>query len=206
MTPSAFLTKGTAIHNRFTLKHGDAPIGITAHLSTNEHVSDNSSAHPEKSEKAGSLKTKDSIQSISIILADDDRDDRDLFREAVESDLLNIRLEFAEDGKSLSDMLLEENRIPDILFLDLNMPYKSGMECLVEIRKTERLINLPVIIYSTSSSHKDIENAFQNGANLYIRKPSSFQELQRLISNVLLLDWDFYQPHTSRQHFLFHPK
>ncbi len=160
----------------------------------------------EVSEKSGLLNLNKQIQSISVILADDDADDRDLFKEAIESKSLNANLEFAEDGKHLIEILSNSNPLPHIIFLDLNMPHKSGFECLLEIRQTDRLKHIPVVIYSTSSSIKDIEETFEKGANLYVKKPSSFQDLENITSRVLQLDWNKYKPHASRQQFVFSSK
>lgn len=150
--------------------------------------------------------TKGTLHSVTILLADDDSDDRELFKEAMEDRMPNLNLEFAIDGKNLMDKLHHTNHLPDVLFLDLNMPYKSGFECLAEIRKTERLKDIPVIIYSTSSSQKDIDETFQKGANLYVKKPSYYKELQDMVSCVLKLDWNICKPNASRHQFFFNTK
>jgi CheY-like chemotaxis protein len=142
-------------------------------------------------------------QVITIVLADDDEDDRDLFKEAIETIVMNINIEFAHDGKCLMEILSSEKVLPDLIFLDLNMPHLTGTECLDEIRKDERLKNIPVVIYSTSSSNKDIEETFEKGANLYVTKPSSFTELAIITRKVLSLDWNNHKPHASRNQFLF---
>ena len=152
------------------------------------------------------MKKDESLQSFNIILADDDNDDRDFFKDALESSLFKVSLEFAEDGRFLTEILHRMKQLPDLIFLDLNMPHKSGGECLVEIRKTERLKNIPVIIYSTSSSLKDIDESYLNGANLYVKKPSTFNELKEIITHVLKLDWNIYKPHSARQQFLYTSK
>ncbi len=169
-------------------------------------MSDSNYQNSEMKDKPVVLNLDKKIQTLSLILADDDPDDRDLFKEAIESKSLNTKLEFAEDGKCLIDILSNGNPLPDIIFLDLNMPHKSGFECLIEIRQTERLKNIPVVIYSTSSSIKDIEETFEKGANLYIKKPSSFQDLESITSRVLKLDWNKYKPHVSLQQFVFSSK
>jgi CheY-like chemotaxis protein len=142
--------------------------------------------------------------SFRMILADDDADDRDFFAEAMAEVADKIRLDYAEDGVDLLNLLNDEDRLlPHLIFLDLNMPNKSGRECLDAIRENERLKNIPVIIYSTSSSSKDIDETFKKGANLYVRKPSSFTELVSIAQQVLLLDWNKFKPHGSRNNFVF---
>lgn len=131
-------------------------------------------------------------QKINIFLADDDADDRTLFEEAINSFSTNHNFRFFYNGKDLLDYLGNpENELPDILFLDLNMPYFSGTECLIEIRKNERMRHLPIAIYSTSSSEKDQEDTFVNGANVYIKKPDSFEKLQKVLREVVAVNWQF---------------
>lgn len=121
-----------------------------------------------------------------IIVVDDDEDDRDLFAEALES--LNLKTELVQfkNGQELLDYLQEvDASIATLVFLDLNMPIISGMEVLKQLRKTFKVNEIFVTIYSTSSSKKDVENAYCYGANGYLRKPSSFQQLCDLINKAI---------------------
>ncbi len=145
--------------------------------------------------------------SLYIILADDDEDDRELFSEVIDETGLNVKLDYAEDGKELLKMLNSASReLPHMIFLDLNMPNKGGKECLDAIRASEYLKNIPVIIYSTSSSHNDIEETFEKGANLYVRKPTSYKELLNMARMVLSLNWENYKPRASKTNFVFSHK
>lgn len=145
--------------------------------------------------------------TMRIMLADDDIDDRELFTEAINDLSLNFSLELVEDGHALIQSLLkEEKQLPHIIFLDLNMPNRNGKECLDIIRKNERLKNIIVVIYSTSSSQKDIDETYEGGANLYVRKSSSFSGLLQTTRKVLYLNWDQYKPKSSRSNFLYSPK
>jgi len=143
------------------------------------------------------------INRALIILADDDADDRDLFSEAMEECCINVTVETAKDGIELVKLLKNTNRTPDLIFLDLNMPNKNGKECLIEIRKSQALKHLPVIIYSTSSSQRDIEFTFEKGANLFISKPSSYKELVQIAKKVLALDWKKFQPKSNKDQYVF---
>lgn len=148
-----------------------------------------------------------SNKPVIVFLADDDPDDRSMFEEVIHEVDPAIQLTCAEDGKVLLNILLHEHAtLPDLLFLDLNMPNKNGKECLEEIRKSERLKHIPIVIYSTSSSPKDIEDTFERGANLYVIKPSSFQELQLIAKSILTLDWNNYKPYACKNNFVFLPK
>ena len=141
---------------------------------------------------------------LNIALADDDADDQLIFREAIELVDIKTKLSFFDNGQELMDYLKLPNiSLPDIIFLDLNMPIKNGMQCLKEIRKQPELKNLSVAIYSTSSSEKDIEETFVNGANIYINKPVNFKALQNVLEKVLQLQWQYHTSNLNRDTFLF---
>lgn len=141
---------------------------------------------------------------LRILLADDDEDDRAFFSEAISELKMNNQLKLFEDGKDLMEHLLDpESSLPHILFLDLNMPYKNGLDCLKEIRANERFKEVSVAIYSTSSSEKDIEDTFIEGANIYIKKPNDFSELKRVIKEVLQLNWQFHTSGLNKETFFF---
>lgn len=126
--------------------------------------------------------------SLNIILADDDQDDVFLFKSAIDELALTIKLATVYDGDKLMKRLSQKNvALPDAIFLDLNMPLKSGHECLTEIKESEELNHLPVIIFSTSFQEKVVNELYEEGAHYYIQKPSSFQALQDLIKKALIL-------------------
>ena len=140
---------------------------------------------------------------MNIVLADDDADDRFLFDEAISELDIKTKLSLFNDGKALMDYLLLPNTVlPEIVFLDLNMPIKNGMQCLKEIRANNNLKELCVVIYSTSSSEEDIENTFINGANVYINKPNSFTALKKAIDKVLKINWQYHTSALNRDNFL----
>ena len=104
--------------------------------------------HQHQKEKRVIISSKQSITPIHVILADDDEDDRDLFTEAMREINIKVQLETLKDGNSLLDRLLAaDKKLPDLLFLDLNMPDKNGRECLDIIRNTERLKDINLISY-----------------------------------------------------------
>ena len=188
-TPQTFSFPGNRVYD---------PTWIFSHGGT-EHP-------PENNEKAAYGTSPQAGKQLNIVMADDDEDDRELFKEALEKTGRDIHLQFAEDGKRLIDLLSGRATPPDLIFLDLNMPHKSGLECLTEIRNSALLKHVPVVIYSTSSSMKDVNDTYDHGANLYIRKPNSFSELQQISARVLQLNWNKYTPWNSRSHYLFSSK
>lgn len=123
----------------------------------------------------------------NILLCDDDDDDRFLFQDAMLEVNPHANVHVANNCKQLMTSLQNAD-VPDILFLDLNMPVKDGRECLREIRQDMNFHLLPIVIYSTSITPADIDDTFAKGANLYIQKASSFSSLKQAISKVLALD------------------
>src|SRR5690242_19258303 len=102
---------------------------------------------------------KQEKKSTHILFSDDDTDDALLFTQAADLMTSSILLSFAEDGEQLMRYLSKE-MLPDMIFLDLNMPVKNGLECLREIRSDKKLDWLPIIVYTTSANPKDIDACF----------------------------------------------
>ena len=127
------------------------------------------------------------LQKLNILLADDDADDRYFFSKALKILPIQSSLATVEDGAKLMQYLSDNStQLPDALFLDLNMPCKNGAECLTEIKDTETLKHLPVIIYSTSL-HDDIADVlYKNGAHYYIRK-GSLADLEKSLLEILTM-------------------
>jgi len=141
---------------------------------------------------------------LNIVLADDDEDDRMLFSEAIEEISIRTKLSLFNHGQELMDYLnLPNVLLPSLIFLDLNMPVKNGLQCLKEIRENARLKDLCVAIYSTSSSEKDIEETFLNGANIYVNKPDNFCKLREVVEKVLQLNWQYHTSNLNKDTFLF---
>lgn len=134
------------------------------------------------------MKTKENIR---ILLTDDDEDEREFFGQAMKDLDLTHPVEFCKNGVELLDRLYDTSiAIPDIIFLDLNMPLLSGSETLEKIREDDRFKNIPVIaIYSTSANMTGVNDTFGLGANVYIVKPISFMDLKKIIVKVIETDW-----------------
>lgn len=139
---------------------------------------------------------------MQIILCDDDVDDRMFFADALKELKMQNVLTVFETGLQLMDYLHHpETTLPHILFLDINMPCKSGLECLQEIREHARFKDLVIAIYSTSANEEDIEETFANGANIYIKKPSDFNKLKKTIHHILNLNWQFHTAGLNKETF-----
>lgn len=118
-----------------------------------------------------------------IVVADDDRDDLDFFRDALKDNCPDIKVTVAEDGSKLL-LMLNKITLPDIIVLDLNMPCISGKDCLKAIRKDDKYKKVPIVVYSTSSNTRDVEECLNYGANHYVTKPSSIQAISTLVKKL----------------------
>ncbi len=127
------------------------------------------------------------VPTPTILLADDDPEDRDLMRLAiVRANLAPDRLRTVEDGNDLLDYLRRDGKYADdpasspapvLLILDLRMPKRDGFSALAEIRRDPALRKLPVIVMTTSSNHEDVQRSYDLGANSFISKPASLPSL-----------------------------
>ena len=140
---------------------------------------------------------------IHVLLADDDEDDRMIFKDALEEIKLKIKVTMVTDGIELMDYLeQDEIELPSIVFLDLNMPRKGGIECLQEIRSDKKLKDLTIAIYSTSASEADIEDTFIKGANIYIIKPNEYPQLVKILQEVITINLQYHNSNLNRENFV----
>ena len=122
---------------------------------------------------------------ITILIADDDADDRMMASEALEESRLANDLRFVEDGEELLDYLYHRGRFagaddsprPGLILLDLNMPRKDGREALREIKSDPQLRSIPIVVLTTSKAEEDIYRTYDLGVNSFITKPVSFDGL-----------------------------
>ena len=113
-------------------------------------------------------------EHLRILLADDDLDDCFLFKEALGEFCLPVSFTIVNDGEQLMRLFEKKEALPHVVFLDMNMPRKNGFECLEEIKRTEKLKSIPVILFSTSFDQDIVNMLYQKGAQYYIQKPREF--------------------------------
>lgn len=126
---------------------------------------------------------------LTVLVADDDADDRLLIADAFLESRLRVELRFVCDGEELMDYLWRRGRhadaqadpFPDLILLDLNMPRKDGREALAEIKRAPELQHVPVVILTTSSADEDVARSYALGGNSYVTKPVSFTALVELV-------------------------
>jgi CheY-like chemotaxis protein len=129
---------------------------------------------------------------VSILMAEDDPDDRLLTKEALEESRLANKLYFVEDGEELMEYLCHQGRYtdneaaprPGVILLDLNMPRKDGREALKEIKENSNLRRIPVIVLTTSKAEEDILRSYDLGVSGYITKPVNLEQLVEVIQMI----------------------
>ena len=142
------------------------------------------------------------ITPLYLLLADDDTDDCIFFKDALEELFVSAKLITVNDGVQLMQLLSKNEVLPDVLYLDLNMPRKNGFDCLAEIKKDEKLKELPVIIFSTSFD-KEVASLLQKGGALYyIQKPAAFSNLKTVIQKSLELIVENNKQYPVKENFV----
>ena len=124
-----------------------------------------------------------------ILLIDDDEDDQFMFKEVIESINPTLQCETATNGKIALDKLKVSASLPDIIFLDLNMPVMNGFDFLIQIKKENALSKIPVCIFTTSNIHRDKELTKEFGAQFFLTKPNDFQVLRKKLQQILSADF-----------------
>lgn len=123
-------------------------------------------------------------RKVPILVADDDPEDRQLIKEALqESHLLN-EVHFVCDGEELMSRLEQISELPGLILLDLNMPKKDGREALKEIKNNPRLKQIPVVVLTTSKAEEDIYRTYNLGVNSFITKPVTFTSLVQVMRDL----------------------
>lgn len=118
---------------------------------------------------------------IKLLLIDDDEDDRDFFKMAVEEVAYPVHCELAPSAQHALDILAQKQFLPDFIFLDLNMPGIDGRACLKELKRNPHTEPIPVVVFSTSCEQHDVEETKQMGAMFFMTKPSGIDQLVRNI-------------------------
>lgn len=142
-------------------------------------------------------------EPFHILLADDDEGDRLLFKVAFSELKIKTVVSTVNNGIQLMEWLnTSDAPLPYILFLDLNMPQKNGLECLKEIKKNKKFDDVLIAIYSTSDNENDIEETFYHGANVYITKPNDFTNLKQVLEKAVTTASQYREPGMIKENFL----
>lgn len=138
--------------------------------------------------------------SKDILLAEDDLEDVEIFEMALQELNISYTLRHAANGEVLFTLLKE--KLPYILFLDINMPCKDGIACIIAIRKNRKYDQLPVIMYTSHQSKTVIDECFRNGANLYLGKTNTIRELTEKLKKIFAVDWENYLHYPPQDQFV----
>ena len=130
----------------------------------------------------------ENISPLNVLFVDDDSDESYLFNEALEHAGLSVILTNASNGNHFAEILSSEE-LPDLVFLDVNMPYKDGVETLVEIRKLKKYDQLPIVMYSTTKVADTINACYNAGANLFVVKPEDIDGMVKVVNKICTIDW-----------------
>ncbi|HEX8462333.1 MAG TPA: response regulator [Segetibacter sp.] len=137
---------------------------------------------------------------MHILMADDDKDDFYILQEAAEKAGSQFKISYAANWMDLWRSVLKA--LPDLIFLDLNMPVKDGFECLELLRKESKYDSVPIIIYSTSVSKSDIDKAYKHGANYFVVKPNSLDEIAGVLKKLYSLGKEALTIMPAREEFV----
>lgn len=135
---------------------------------------------------------EDQRRAITILMADDDPDDRLLARDAFDEARLSNDLRFVEDGEELLAYLRREGKYaapessprPGLILLDLNMPRKDGREALRELKADPALRTIPVVVLTTSHAEEDVLRSYELGVNSFVSKPMTFASMVELVRSL----------------------
>ncbi|RYE16207.1 MAG: response regulator [Sphingobacteriales bacterium] len=127
------------------------------------------------------------MEGVFILIAEDDADDRFLLQAAFEENGFEDKLHFVENGVEVLEYLYllekdDKTPLPKFILLDLNMPKKDGREVLKELKQHPKLKKIPVVIFSTTNNEQEMHRCYESGANSYITKPNSFENLLKTVA------------------------
>ncbi len=141
--------------------------------------------------------------ALNIMLALNRQKDRRFFMEALKDTKVRTTLDILDDGVQVMKYLYSPgNRLPQIIFLDMEIPVKGAIDYLVEIRTDKRFSDLAVAIYSSTGSEEIIEESFIKGANIYLKKTDDPFLLKNAVSQIITLSWQYHTSGMLSENFL----
>lgn len=138
------------------------------------------------------------IVNRKVFLVDDDEDDQLFFMDALKEIDPSIQCSVAKNGKEALNLLKELTILPDVIFLDLNMPFMNGFECLKVLKTEIKLSIIPIVIFTTSNDPRDVQLTHRLGAEVFLSKPNDFNQLKQKLEHILKINFDFYTPEISQ--------
>ncbi len=142
-------------------------------------------------------------RTFDILLVDDDPDELLIFESTLNELAIDHRISYKSNGVEALEYMKKLDQLPDVVFLDINMPYMNGIECLKALRKDPRFGNICIVIYSTSCNEEEIEETFVNGANIFMKKTGDMEQLRTNIKKLLSFNLNCAQSYIRRETFMF---
>ncbi|EJL72871.1 response regulator [Chryseobacterium populi] len=140
---------------------------------------------------------------LNVILAEYDEGNLVFFKSILKDLKIPVKVQSFQNGEDLMGYLNnKEALIPEVLFIDYNLPGKSSIEYLEEIKIDFRFSNMIIVVYSDELSEAEVEEAFVKGANIYMKKPGSYNDLKKVISEIIAINWQYHTSGLNRENFI----
>lgn len=140
---------------------------------------------------------------LNVIVADNDENTLIFFKNILKELKISIKVQCFSNGKSLMEYLNNEDAVvPEIVFIKYRIPGKESMECLEDIRSDLKFSNMVTAIYSEPLPEDEIEDIFVKGANIYMKKPESFETLKKVLTDIITINWQYYTSGLNKENFI----
>ncbi|MET3038130.1 response regulator [Chryseobacterium sp. NRRL B-14859] len=140
---------------------------------------------------------------LNVIVADDDENTLTFFKDIFKELKISIKVQCFNNGKDLMMYLHNDDAfIPEIIFIKYDIPGKESMECIEEIKSNLKFNNMVTAIYGEQISENEIEEIFVKGANIYIRKPDSYEHLKKVLTDVITINWQYHTSGLNKENFI----
>jgi response regulator RpfG family c-di-GMP phosphodiesterase len=140
---------------------------------------------------------------LNVIVADNDENTLIFFKNILKELKISIKVQCFSNGKSLMEYLKNDDAVvPEIAFIKYKIPGKGSMECLDEIHSDIKFSNMVIVIYSEPIPENEIEDIFVKGANVFMKKPESFETLKKVLTEVITINWQYYTSGLNKENFI----
>jgi response regulator RpfG family c-di-GMP phosphodiesterase len=140
---------------------------------------------------------------LNVILVDNSEENRILFKKVFKDLKVGIKIQIFSNGENLMDYLnSEEAQVPEILFMEKEIPKKNSLEYIEEIKTDFRFDNMVIAIYSDHFSTAEEEDIFVNGANIVMKKPDNYDNLKKVMAEIVTLNWQYHTSGLNKNNFI----
>ncbi|MFZ4931146.1 response regulator [Chryseobacterium sp. Mn2064] len=140
---------------------------------------------------------------LNVIVADNDENTLIFFKNILKELKISIKVQCFSNGKGLMEYLNNDDAVvPELVFIRYTIPGKDSMECLDEIQSNLKFSKMVTAIFSDPIPESEIEDIFVRGANIYMRKPESFETLKKVLSEIITINWQYYTSGLNKENFI----